>query len=168
MLKTVQVSGGGGGGNGVTQVNTGTGLSGGPITTTGTISLANTTEVAKKALIACLVISADSTDIHSILSVIGDSNCPMCFLSLFVRTPTTTRSGFRNTSKALPNRRFSRPRPQRTGPRPHTELSRQTACASRARLPPSKVLRTGRQREESSLPDSCHHPSLPLTDITIR
>jgi hypothetical protein len=43
MLKTVQVSGGGGGGNGVTQVNTGTGLSGGPITTTGTISLANTT-----------------------------------------------------------------------------------------------------------------------------
>lgn len=43
-LKTVASTGGGGGGaNGtVTQVDTGTGLSGGPITTTGTISLANT------------------------------------------------------------------------------------------------------------------------------
>jgi len=44
MLKTV-VTLGGGGGNGsgtVTQVNTGTGLTGGPITTSGTISLANT------------------------------------------------------------------------------------------------------------------------------
>ena len=36
------VSGGGGGGGTVTSVGTGTGLSGGPITTTGTISLANT------------------------------------------------------------------------------------------------------------------------------
>ena len=35
-------SGGGGGSGTVTQVNTGTGLSGGPITTTGTITLANT------------------------------------------------------------------------------------------------------------------------------
>jgi len=44
MLKTV-VTLGGGGGNGtgtVTQVSTGTGLTGGPITTSGTISLANT------------------------------------------------------------------------------------------------------------------------------
>lgn len=44
MLKavTVIVSGGGGGGSGtVTQVNTGTGLTGGPITTTGTISVAS-------------------------------------------------------------------------------------------------------------------------------
>jgi len=48
MLKTV-VTLGGGGGNGsgtVTQVSTGTGLTGGPITTSGTISLANTTVTA--------------------------------------------------------------------------------------------------------------------------
>jgi hypothetical protein len=48
MLKTV-VTLGGGGGNGsgtVTQVNTGTGLTGGPITTSGTISLANTAVTA--------------------------------------------------------------------------------------------------------------------------
>ena len=44
MLKTVQTgTGGGGGGSGtVTQVDTGTGLTGGPITTTGTVALANT------------------------------------------------------------------------------------------------------------------------------
>jgi len=40
MLKTV--SGGGGGSGTVTNIQTGTGLTGGPITTTGTISLANT------------------------------------------------------------------------------------------------------------------------------
>ena len=48
MLKTV-VTLGGGGGNGsgtVTQVNTGTGLTGGPITTSGTVSLANTAVTA--------------------------------------------------------------------------------------------------------------------------
>lgn len=44
MLKTVQTgTGGGGGGSGtVTQVDTGTGPTGGPITTTGTVALANT------------------------------------------------------------------------------------------------------------------------------
>jgi hypothetical protein len=43
MLKTVAITSGGGGGNGtVTNVATGTGLTGGPITTTGTIALANT------------------------------------------------------------------------------------------------------------------------------
>jgi hypothetical protein len=48
MLKTVQItSGGGGGGNGtVTNVATGTGLTGGPITSTGTVSLANTAVTA--------------------------------------------------------------------------------------------------------------------------
>lgn len=44
MLKTV--SGGGGGSGTVTNIQTGTGLTGGPITTTGTISLANTTVTA--------------------------------------------------------------------------------------------------------------------------
>lgn len=46
-LKTVATLGGGGGGSGtVTSVNTGTGLTGGPITTSGTISLANTSVAA--------------------------------------------------------------------------------------------------------------------------
>jgi hypothetical protein len=45
MLKTVATGGGGGGGT-VSNVATGTGLTGGPITTTGTISIANTTVTA--------------------------------------------------------------------------------------------------------------------------
>ena len=48
-LKTVAQTGGGGGGSGngtVTNVSTGTGLTGGPITVSGTISLANTTVTA--------------------------------------------------------------------------------------------------------------------------
>jgi hypothetical protein len=45
-LKTVAQSGGGGGSGTVTTVSTGTGLTGGPITTTGTISLANTAVTA--------------------------------------------------------------------------------------------------------------------------
>lgn len=45
MLKTVAISGGGTNGT-VTNVSTGTGLTGGPITTTGTISIANTTVTA--------------------------------------------------------------------------------------------------------------------------
>lgn len=46
MLKTVQTGPGGGGSGTVTNVATGTGLTGGPITTTGTISLANTAVTA--------------------------------------------------------------------------------------------------------------------------
>ena len=47
MLKTVAITSGSGGGNGtVTNVATGTGLTGGPITTTGTIALANTAVTA--------------------------------------------------------------------------------------------------------------------------
>jgi len=42
MLKTVVSLGGGGSSGTVTQVDTGTGLTGGPITGSGTISLANT------------------------------------------------------------------------------------------------------------------------------
>ena len=38
------------------------------------ISLMKATDVARNALMACLVISADSTAIHSILSVIGASS----------------------------------------------------------------------------------------------
>jgi hypothetical protein len=46
MLKTVQITAGGGGNGTVTNVATGTGLTGGPITTTGTIALANTAVTA--------------------------------------------------------------------------------------------------------------------------
>ncbi len=47
MLKTVAITSGSGGGNGtVTNVATGTGLTGGPVTTTGTISIANTAVTA--------------------------------------------------------------------------------------------------------------------------
>ena len=46
MLKTVATGGGGGGSGTVSNVATGTGLTGGPITTTGTISIANTTVTA--------------------------------------------------------------------------------------------------------------------------
>jgi hypothetical protein len=46
MLKTVVSLGSGGGSGTVTQVNTGTGLTGGPITATGTVSLANTSVTA--------------------------------------------------------------------------------------------------------------------------
>jgi len=45
MLKTVAITGGGTSGT-VTNIATGTGLTGGPITTTGTISIANTTVTA--------------------------------------------------------------------------------------------------------------------------
>ena len=45
MLKTVAITSGGTNGT-VTQVNTGTGLTGGPITTTGTVSIANTAVTA--------------------------------------------------------------------------------------------------------------------------
>jgi hypothetical protein len=46
MLKVANTTGGGGGNGTVTNVATGTGLTGGPITTTGTISLANTAVTA--------------------------------------------------------------------------------------------------------------------------
>lgn len=56
MLK---VAGGAGGGSGtVTQVDTGTGLTGGPITTTGTISLANTAVTAATYSYATITVDA--------------------------------------------------------------------------------------------------------------
>jgi hypothetical protein len=58
-LCDLQSGGGGGGGSGtVTQVNTGTGLVGGPITTTGTISLANTSVAAGSYTNANLTVNA--------------------------------------------------------------------------------------------------------------
>jgi len=57
MLKVA--GGGGGGGSGtVTQVSTGTGLTGGPITTTGTISLANTAVTAATYSYATITVDA--------------------------------------------------------------------------------------------------------------
>jgi len=49
---------GGGGGGGVTSVGTGTGLTGGPITTSGTISLANTTVTAGAYTYASITVDA--------------------------------------------------------------------------------------------------------------
>ena len=71
------------------------------------ISLIKLTEVARKALIACLVISADSTDIHSIFLLIGVNNLFNVCLVFVSLIPTTIRSGLRKTSKDLPRRRFS-------------------------------------------------------------
>ena len=59
MLKTVQTGTGGGGGSGtVTQVDTGTGLTGGPITSTGTISIANTAVTAASYTYASITVNA--------------------------------------------------------------------------------------------------------------
>jgi hypothetical protein len=56
---TITASGGGGGGSGtVTLVNTGTGLTGGPITTTGTISLNTTAVTPGTYTIATLTVDA--------------------------------------------------------------------------------------------------------------
>jgi len=58
-LKTVASSSGGGGGSGtVTSVSTGTGLTGGPITTSGTISLANTTVTAGSYTYSTITVDA--------------------------------------------------------------------------------------------------------------
>ena len=57
MLKTVQITSGGTNGT-VTNVATGTGLTGGPITTTGTIALANTTVTAGSYTSANVTIDA--------------------------------------------------------------------------------------------------------------
>ena len=46
MLKVAGGGAGGGGSGTVTQINTGTGLTGGPITVNGTVSIANTTVTA--------------------------------------------------------------------------------------------------------------------------
>jgi len=64
-------------------------------------------DVARNAFSACFVISADSTDIHSMRSVNGASSCATFSRSLALRTPATTRSGLVKTSIAFPRRRFS-------------------------------------------------------------
>jgi len=57
-LKTVASSAGGGGNGTVTSVSTGTGLTGGPITTSGTISLANTTVTAGSYTYSTITVDA--------------------------------------------------------------------------------------------------------------
>ena len=66
-----------------------------------------TTDVARNALTACFVISADSTRIHWMGRPSGASSSVMRARASAVRTPTTMRSALRNTSMALPSRRFS-------------------------------------------------------------
>ena len=58
MLKTVQITAGSGTNGTVTNVSTGTGLTGGPITTSGTISLANTAVTAGSYTSANVTIDA--------------------------------------------------------------------------------------------------------------
>ncbi len=65
------------------------------------------TEVARKALSACLVISADSTDIQSMFSVNGFRSFSTRLRSAAERSPTTTRSGRVKAWMAFPSRKFS-------------------------------------------------------------
>jgi len=78
----------------------------------------------QEALIACLVISADSTDIHSIRLVSGASKVAILARSLSLRTPATTRSGLLKTSMALPRRKFSGNAAKEISSRPHRRLER--------------------------------------------
>jgi hypothetical protein len=66
-----------------------------------------TTELAKKALMACLVISAEAADIHSNLAVTGSKRRLSTARLASSSAPSTTRSGSRKTFKAAPRRRFS-------------------------------------------------------------
>ena len=99
-------------------------------------SLMNVTDVARNALIACLVISADSTDMNSRRSVIGANSVAILARSDSCCVPTITRSGCVNTSIALPSRRFSGEQANaarffvRAAP-----ACAANACSSRAMLP---------------------------------
>jgi len=81
MLKTVVTIGGGGGGSGtVTNVATGTGLTGGPITTTGTVSLANTAVIigtyGNASAVSQIVVDQQGriTSAGNVTIAIGNSN----------------------------------------------------------------------------------------------
>src|ERR1700761_4737135 len=85
--------------------------------------------MARKPFSACLVISADSTPIHSIVSENGSSSGANASWPASVRTPATKRSAFRKLSSALPRRRFSgtaansrssRPAPEAKASKPAT------------------------------------------------
>ena len=62
------------------------------------ISFMKTIDVARNALIACLVISAASIPIQTMLVVNGASNVDTLLRSSSVSSPTTTRSGLVKTS----------------------------------------------------------------------
>ena len=59
----------------------------------------NATDVARNALTACLVISADATDIHTRSPPNGASSCVSVARSA-ASHPITTRSGLRKQSSA--------------------------------------------------------------------
>ena len=81
MLKTVSSIGSGGGSSGtVTNVATGTGLTGGPITTTGTVSLANTAVIigtyGNASAVSQIVVDQQGriTSAANVTIAIGNSN----------------------------------------------------------------------------------------------
>ena len=80
MLKTVVTIGGGGGNGTVTNVATGTGLTGGPITTTGTVSLANTAVIigtyGNASAVSQIVVDQQGriTSAGNVTIAIGNSN----------------------------------------------------------------------------------------------
>ena len=100
------------------------------------ISLMKVTDVARNALIACFVISADSTDIHSMR--VGERREQLLRCAARSRSsamPTTTRSGCVKTSIALPRRRFS------------GEHGKRTRRRGRPRLPRGARARDGADRQ---------------------
>ena len=92
-------------------------------------SLMKATDVARNALSACLVISADSTPIHSIGLSNRSSTVSSRTRSSSEPTPATNRSGERNVCKARPSRRFSGTQANRRSSRPASAIRRRRAAA---------------------------------------
>ena len=99
------------------------------------ISLMNVTEVARNALSACLVISAASTDIQTMLrDRWARAGLRALARRASTRTPTTMRSDLVKTSIALPSRRFSG-RAGEAARRPGLRPPRSAARAARSSRP---------------------------------